>query len=101
MKRCDNCGSTIVPGGRKQDGREYCSKECLEHGAHSGFCAGCLGQSLDISAGDVISVNFFGRGFGIAENKCEVCNSVERNLFFSIGAPLIPLGRWKVKNVQP
>jgi len=65
------------------------------------FCPDCKSRSDNVSAGHVISVNFFGRGFIGASNRCPHCDSTERKLFFFMLAPIIPLGTWKVKQVAP
>ena len=63
------------------------------------FCQSCKSNSNDISAGNVISVNFIGRSFFGSSNRCPHCDSTERNLFFFMVVPILPLGTWKVKNV--
>lgn len=65
------------------------------------FCDRCKSESEAISAGDVVSLNFIGRSFVGGSNRCLDCGSTERNLYFFIGAPLIPLGTWKVIDVAP
>ena len=63
------------------------------------FCQSCKSSSDDISAGDVLSVNFIGRYFLGSTNRCPHCDSTERNLYFSMFVPILPLGTWKVKRV--
>jgi len=61
------------------------------------FCEDCKSKSEDISAGNVLSLNFMGRAFLGSSNRCSHCGSTERKLFFFMLVPLIPLGTWKVK----
>jgi hypothetical protein len=63
------------------------------------FCEECRSKSMDVSAGDVVSLNLLGRAFVGASNRCPHCDSTERKLFFFMGLPVIPLGTWKVKDV--
>lgn len=65
--------------------------------APSDFCSDCKSKTADISAGHVISVNFFGRAFVGSSNRCPICESEEKKLFFFFLFPIIPLGTWKVK----
>src|SRR4051812_23531915 len=63
------------------------------------FCAECVSRSDDVSAGDVLSLNFIGRSFLGSKNRCPRCGSTERNLFFFLLLPIVPLGSWKVMDV--
>jgi hypothetical protein len=65
------------------------------------FCEECKSRTKDISAGDVVSLNFVGRSFLGKSNFCPHCGSTERNLAFFLLIPIIPLGTWKVKEVGP
>jgi len=71
----------------------------MNHQTDSDFCPDCKLKSEAVSAGNVISINFIGRAFFGTSNRCPVCNSEERNLFWFFLFPVIPLGTWKVKKV--
>jgi hypothetical protein len=64
------------------------------------FCEACKSSSSDVSAGNILSINFIGRGFIGSSNRCATCESVERNLYFFFLIPLLPLGKWRVKNIE-
>ncbi len=63
------------------------------------FCQSCKSNSDDVSAGNVISVDLIGRSFLGSARRCPHCDSTERNLYFVVFIPILPLGTWKVKKV--
>jgi hypothetical protein len=80
----------------------YQGQEISMNGITAGdFCPDCKSKSDDISAGHVVSLNFAGRAFIGASNPCPHCGSTERNLFFFMLVPIVPLGTWKVKQIAP
>lgn len=64
------------------------------------FCEACKSTSSDVSAGNILSINFIGRGFIGSSNRCSTCDSIERNLYFFFIIPLLPLGKWRVKHIE-
>ncbi len=62
------------------------------------FCDACQLDTIAINTGNLITVNVIGKTWGLRKfNRCPTCGSVERNMWFIMGLPVIPLGRWKVK----
>jgi hypothetical protein len=62
------------------------------------FCDECERDTVAVNTGNLVSVNFIGKVWGLGKsNKCPVCGSVERNMWFVMLLPILPLGRWKVK----
>jgi hypothetical protein len=62
------------------------------------FCDECERDTVAIRTGKLVTINFIGKTWGLGKsNKCPVCGSVERNMWFIMLLPILPLGRWKVK----
>lgn len=65
------------------------------------FCAGCISASTDASPGDVHTNNGIGRKFYGAADRCPVCDSVVRTLWFVVAdVPLLPRGTYRYRNVS-
>jgi len=62
------------------------------------FCDACEVDTIALNTGNLVTVNLIGKTWGLRKFKrCATCGSVERNMWFIIGIPIIPLGRWRVK----
>jgi len=102
MRRCDNCGRTIIGGGLHEPRGSFCSKVCAEASLYIGFCQSCVESTLDVSSGSTATVNAVGtRLFGRA-NQCPTCRSVVQRLFFCIlFVPVVPGLQFRVKYLRP
>jgi len=84
--------------GKKQDGKRFCSEECLGNFRYEGFCPDCVKETTDESSGNLSTVNGIGTVFLGRRHRCPVCYSaIRRQWFCLLYLPLIPLTAYRVK----
>ncbi len=97
MKHCSNCGITVFFKIQKED-KFFCSNKCLSFYYNPKFCQNCISTTSDKSAGKTTTINGFGTGLFFEKNICPICESVVQIKFiFLFFAPIIPLGKYRVK----
>lgn len=97
---CASCSSTILFGGKKENGNTFCNDICLEIFRHPDFCSDCRNETIDESPGGTFTFNGIGThlyGWGA---KCPQCSSVVKRKWFCFAfIPVIPLAKFRIKKV--
>jgi len=93
--QCDVCTKTILVGWRREGERRFCSSACQAYARHPGFCAACLAQTTEESAG-AHSINLVGTTFFGSWNRCATCGSTESIKAVMILVPVFPLARYRL-----
>jgi len=66
-----------------------------------GFCRQCHASTSNEGAGNTFTINFlWGTRFLGAAHRCNTCGSTVRTKWLCLGAPLIPLGSYRVIDVE-
>lgn len=98
---CAYCSSTIIFGGKKEGGKNFCNSICLEIFKHPDFCADCIDETVDKSPGGTFTLNGIGTRLYGWGSKCPNCSSVIKRKWFCIAfIPVIPLAKYRIKNVS-
>jgi len=101
FEKCNNCGARVLTGIRDERGL-FCSKECQSFAAHPGFCPACTSVSTDKASGGTYTMNGIGTALYGAKDPCTVCGAVTQTHWITfVYVPVIPLGKYRVKYVQP
>ena len=101
FEKCCNCGTRAVRGIQGEQGL-FCSNECKNYAAHPGFCPACIAITTDKSSGGTFTVNGIGTRLYGAKDPCSVCGAFTQTHWITlVFLPVIPLGKYRVKPVQP
>ena len=105
LKSCTHCGAfALTLPHRDQLGRTYCSEACktwVERGPTT-FCQKCTFETTAQSSGNLGTINGIGTSFVGSADRCEVCRSVVRRVWFTVFlVPVIPLRRYRVIHPTP
>lgn len=88
---CANCGATTMFG-RKENGKCFCNRICLENFRHPGFCSACIAGSTGEDPGVISRVNGTGGWLYGGADRCPTCYSaIMRKWLCLFWLPLIPL----------
>lgn len=101
FEKCSNCGSRVIRGITDTTGT-YCSNVCRTFAAYPDFCERCKAASINVSSGGTATINGIGTKLYGNGDPCPTCSSVIKRKFFCfVFIPLIPLGKYRVKNATP
>jgi hypothetical protein len=83
---------------RELSREEYLALPEVQSVRTTGFCSRCLAETTDESPGNTRTYMLFmgTRLVGLAD-PCPTCDSVIQRKFFCVIAPLVPLGRYRIK----